>query len=107
MANTMPMAFAAARSIDFSTENGPPTWFLNYMEGFSKKMEEMVVTKLREQDEKIDGLYFDMNAMKESIKKLEDMNKILDDKLDNLENRGHRNNLVLYGVPETGPRENT
>ena len=108
MANTTPMASAAVRSIDFSTEDGPPAWFLNYMEGFSKKMEEMVVTKLREQDEKIDGLYFDMNAMKESIKKLEDMNKILDDKVDNrLENRGRRNNLVLYGVPETGPRENT
>lgn len=43
------------------------------MNGFSKKLEDMVAKKLREQDEKIDAMQFDVNSVKDSIKKLEDL----------------------------------
>ena len=84
----------------------PPLWFTSYMENFKFNMEKLIITKLKEQDEKIEAIKFDVNYASEHIRKLEDLTKKMELKLDDLENRSRRNNLILFGVPEPAGMRN-
>lgn len=86
---------SAARSITFDDER-PPRWFTQ----FETKIYELLNTRLQEQDEKIESVRFDLDHVNTKIAQLEANNRELADKLDDLENRSRRNNLILHGVPE-------
>ena len=86
---------SAARGITFDDER-PPRWFTQ----FETKIYELLNTRLQEQDEKIESVRFDLDHVNTKIAQLEANNRELADKLDDLENRSRRNNLILHGVPE-------
>ena len=90
----------AARSLSFD-EDTPPTWFLCFFDDFGTRMQELLSTKLKEHEEQIEGVRFDMEQAKGKIKALEDNTQKLIDKLEDLENRSRSNNVILHGVPET------
>ena len=85
--------------------DGPPQWFREFFSGFEERLErrfetlltnklEAINEKVNEQGEMIDGIKFDIQLLKEEKDQLWE-------KLDDLENRGRRNNLVFFKVPET------
>ena len=90
----------AARSLSFD-EDTPPTWFLCFFDDFETRMQELLSTKLKEHEEQIECVRFDLEQAKGKIKALEDNTQKLIDKLEDLENRSRRNNVILHGVPET------
>ncbi len=96
------MAAASARSLTFDDDQ-PLRWFLQ----FEKRMTDLLDIRLKEQDAKIEGVRFDLDQMTGKIKHLEDVNRELAEKLDDLENRSRRTNVILHGVPESEtPNEN-
>ena len=114
MTDAMVVSNSAAlsqRSLVFSSEeeheDEAPLWFQRYFKDFERRMEAMLVSKLKDQDEKINSVQFDCNANAADIETLSRKYKELEDKLDDIENRARRNNIVIYGVPDTGERENT
>ena len=90
----------AARSLSFD-EDTPPTWFLCFFDDFETRMQELLSTKLKEHEEQIEGVRFDLEQAKGKIKALEDNTQKLIDKLEDLENRSRGNNVILHGVLET------
>ena len=85
--------------------NVPPQWFKEFFSGFEERLErrfetlltnklEAINDKVNEHGEMIDGINFDIQVLKEE-------KDALWQKLDDLENRGRRNNLVFFKVPET------
>jgi len=94
----------------------PPQWFISFFAEFEERLEHRLdslfvkrlddlTTKVTEQDEKMRGLDFDIQGVHEELKKLKTENSNLINKLDDLENRGRRNNLVIFGLPEPEGRE--
>lgn len=90
--------------------NSPPAWFVNYLEQFHR-MEEcidsLVINKLEElslktteNEEKLEACCIQVDTVVAEMKKLKKENDDLLLKLDDLENRGRRNNLILHGVTE-------
>ena len=58
------------------------------------------MSKVEEQDQKLDSVQFDMNVRNDCMK---DMKKEIEElylKLDDLENRGRHINLIFYNVSE-------
>ena len=94
-------AAGARRSLDSEFDSQPPLWFKTYMEDFKSNLDKLVSKKLKEQDEKIESIQFDMRSACVNIANFEMYTKSLESKTDDLENRSRRNNLVLYGVPES------
>ena len=88
----------------------PPAWFVSYLERFNRLEEridsliinrlEEVSLKTKENEEKIDACCIQVDTVVAEMKKLKQEKDDLLLKLDDLENRGRRNNLVLHGVPE-------
>ena len=104
-----PMAKKLSFEGDDSTENEPPKWFKHYemrLDQRWSKLDQVVerfetlVLKVEEHDKKLDSVQFDMNAMNDRMKDMEKENEELYLKLDDLENRGRRINLIFYNVPE-------
>ena len=91
----------AARSLHFVDEDTAPTWFLCFFDDFETRMQDFFSKKLKEHEERIEGVCFDLEQAKGKIKVLEDNTQKLNDKLEDLENRSRRNNVILHGVPET------
>ena len=56
--------------------------------------------RLVEHDEKLKSLDFESQNMKADIEKLQHEKELLAAKLDDIENRNRRNNLVFFGMPE-------
>ena len=87
---------------------GPPQWFVEFERRLDERFEtlltvkmEALTTSVREHDEKLQQVDFDLHELKTDFRKLKDEKEILLEKIDDLENRSRRNNLVLYGIPET------
>ena len=97
----------SSRVFEEEHEDVAPLWFQRYFKEFEWRMEAMPVSKLKDQDDKINSVQFDCNANAADIKTLSSKCKELEDKLDDIENRARRNNIVIYGVPDNGERENT
>ena len=99
-----PMAKKLSFEGDDSTENEPPKWFKHYemrLDQRWSKLDQVVerfetlVLKVEEHDKKVDSVQFDMNAMNDRMKDMEKENEELYLKLDDLENRGRRINLIF------------
>ena len=76
------------------------------------KIEKIISKQLRElslriddQEQKIKSLNFDVGGMSDEMKHLKQVNESLLQKVDDLENRSRRNNLVLFGIEETQQKE--
>ena len=90
----------------------PPEWFADYenrletrlrgimnpLEDISKRME-TIEGKLRSVD-------FEIESVKADIKTLQKEKEDLITKVDDLENRSRRDNLIFFGVPEVAEKEN-
>ncbi len=92
-----------------SGEDESPRWFslfemrldqrLNKLDEVAEKIDGLTL-KVEEHDQKIEGLQFDLNTVNERMKTLKTENEQMLLKLDDLENRGRRINLIFYNVPE-------
>ncbi|XP_071488643.1 uncharacterized protein [Diadema antillarum] len=90
----------------------PPRWFIRFMkdfdnkweERFSKRLDELTV-KVLEHDDTIVGVTHQLDVLEQEVKKLKKERNELVSKLDDLENRSRRNNLVFHGIAES-PKEN-
>jgi len=102
----------ARRSLEFDTNSHdkPPGWFAEFdvrlEQHLNSKFTQIssslndISTKMEEQDQKISACTIKVEELAGKVKKLEDERKTLIDKIDDMENRSRRNNLVFYGVPE-------
>ena len=91
----------------------PPEWFADYenrletrlrgimnpLEDISKRME-TIEGKLRSVD-------FEIESVKADIKTLQKEKEDLITKVDDLENRSRRDNLIFFGVPEVAEKKKT
>ena len=104
--SSMAASSTARRSLNSTEEfsaDAPPQWFLD----FEKRLDERFATKIEaltaavnDHDERFNKVDFDMQELQSDVRKLRDEKDILLNKIDDLENRSRRNNLVFYGVPE-------
>ena len=91
----------------------PPQWFVQYFDQFESRFEQRIgnITyyyikfeelnaELVEHNEIIKGVNHDVEILRSELKKISDDNESLVSKLDDIENRARRNNIVLFGVPE-------
>lgn len=90
-------------------ENILPSW-LNEMKTMMKSMKDQmdrVATKedLNKLDEKVEKALSAMSSMEEEIKELKEENRQLKQKLEDLDNRTRRNNLIFRGVPTSSDYE--
>lgn len=83
--------------------DAPPSWFVNFETRFEQRfnnLESLMMQRLFECEEKLKSIDVDIANIRSDFQKVQDVNKTLLDKIDDLENRSRRNNLVFYGVPE-------
>ena len=99
---------------DSDCGHSPPQWFTEFFKGFEARMEKFIetiaLTKFNElastidqQNEKLSACTMQIDDVENQMKKLKLENAQLIDKIDDLENRGRRNNLIFHGVPEQAP----
>ncbi|XP_072163993.1 uncharacterized protein [Diadema setosum] len=99
------------RSLDLSSE-APPVWFVTFFKDFESRFDSRIEAlldkklkdislKVSDHEEKMNNIEFEVGALKDSVKQLEKEKEILVNKLDDLENRGRRKNLVLFGIAES------
>ncbi|XP_072163992.1 uncharacterized protein [Diadema setosum] len=99
------------RSLDLSSE-APPVWFVTFFKDFESRFDSRIEAlldkklkdislKVSDHEEKMNNIEFEVGALKDSVKQLEREKEILVNKLDDLENRGRRKNLVLFGIAES------
>ena len=91
-------------------EQCTPEWFTCFLQKFSKLEEkidnlvikrlEVIAQKAQMNEEKIEACGVQLNEVVAEVRKLRREKEELDAKLDDLENRARRNNLVLHGIPE-------
>ena len=93
-----------------------PKWFTTFFKGFEERLEHRIETvlvkrldelrtKVNENDEKLTACTMQLNDVVDEVKKLRKEKEELALKLDDLENRSRRKNVIFHGVPESGPRE--
>ena len=94
-----------------SSSDKPPTWFVNFFDQFEQRLDRMIekrlhdlTAKVGENEEKLNAVTIHLDEMEKEVKRLKAERKELIVKVDDLENRSRRNNLILHGVPES-PRE--
>ena len=94
--------------------DGPPAWFIDFEKRQRSEFESLLdhkldlklrdlVSKVAEHEDKIQNLTFENQSLKDSVKLLKEENLRIDAKLDDLENRHRRQNLVVFGLQETDP----
>ena len=88
--------------------DSPPRWFVAFFQQFEQRIEKHIDSiademklKLADQDEKVTACSIQISELEREVARLKDVSNNLEIKLDDLENRGRRNNLVFYGVPES------
>ena len=92
-------------------EDDPPRWFMNFERRIEQRFDNLARSlddighRLVEQEEKLKALEFDSHTARADIEKLKQEKDDLAAKLDDLENRSRRSNLVFFGIPETEGRE--
>ena len=98
----------ARRVLPMETQSEEITtpWFVSFehrleqrFDGLSRSLDDIGV-RLVEHDEKLKSLDFESQNMKADIEKLQHEKELLAAKLDDIENRNRRNNLVFFGMPE-------
>ena len=108
-----------ARPLDFDRvereaedPDRPPSWFLRFFEGFEKRLEEKITKKLdavcvkvKEHDDVISACTLQIESLEKEIKALKKEKSSFEIKLDDLENRSRRCNIVFHGIKEA-PKEN-
>ena len=84
-----------------------PAWFTDYMSSFETRMQTIISSqlaelsnKVSEQEEKLTACSIQITDLEKEVQRLKVDNNDLSQKLDDLENRSRRNNLVFYGIPE-------
>ena len=82
----------------------PPLWFVQYEERLHDKLDD-VARRMGEQEEKLNAMEIDLATVVSDVRKLQKENKDLVSKLDDLENRSRRNNLVIFGLKEPEGKE--
>ena len=89
----------------------PPAWFTKFFSGFEVRLEqrldvivakrlEVLSSTVKEHGEKITACVIEVEDLKSQVKKLKLDNDSLSQKIDDMENRSRRVNLVFHGVPE-------
>ncbi|XP_041472225.1 uncharacterized protein LOC121421548 [Lytechinus variegatus] len=102
---------SARRSLGLESTDAPPTWFVTFFNDFESRFDSRIEAlldkklsdislKVSDHDERVKSIEFDMGSLKDSVKQLEKEKEVLIAKLDDLENRGRRKNIVLFGIPE-------
>ena len=90
-------------SVAASGDGSPPAWFQAFAERFDAKMDS-VLHKLSEKivmnEQKIQSLDFEVEKIKDEMAHMKKENETLVNKLDDLENRSRRKNLVIFGIKE-------
>ena len=123
--STSSSAAKARQALALNTEEAedadpPPRWFSKFTSRLESRfaslehhMEALVVEKLEKinqkvkaNEETISACTIQVDEVVKEVKKLKLKKEALVSKLDDLENRSRRNNLVFHGIPES-PRENT
>lgn len=105
----------AAAVPDLST-NKAPAWFVQFFADFENRQDARIesildkklgdlTSKVLEHEEKISSLYFVVDSLKDSVQALQLENGKLERKLDDLENRSRRNNIVVFGIQESNDKE--
>ena len=113
MAAPMPMA---KTKLNFSeavhttpASSQAPIWFTNYEKRLDDKFNILFTQisecnqKLKLHDDKIDSIEFKCESLKSELKLLHLENQKLVEKVDDLENRGRRKNLIIFGIAEGAP----
>ena len=101
--NSSPMKVSYASKLT-ADESTAPIWFSRYEERLDARFEVLA----KDFKDMQDGLNHHIKDTEEKFETVNDEMKSLWDKIDDLENRSRRNNLVLYNVPEkteTNPSE--
>ncbi|XP_071503488.1 short transient receptor potential channel 4-like, partial [Diadema antillarum] len=94
----------------------PPQWFVQFFSEFENRLDVRIESLLdkkcgdltsivTEHDEKIKSLSFDIANLRDTVQALQTDNGKLERKLDDLENRSRRNNLVVFGIQESNNKE--
>ena len=81
----------------------PPEWFVNYEHRLNQTLNhrfKAVTDPLEEIKEKFKAVDFEIDTLKTDVKSLQKENNDLRAKIDDIENRSRRSNLVFYGIPE-------
>ena len=78
---------------------GPPDWFICYEQRLDERFK-AISENLDEIKEKFNAIDFEVEKLKTDIAGLQKENNDLNAKIDDLENRSRRSNLVFYGIPE-------
>jgi len=115
MRSNMAASSSRKQRLQFTDEHDdePPNWFCSYEQRLNMRLEkldfvagqiEQLTTKVENNEKRIDGLEYDVTGLNNRMKSLSDRlteeNKQLYEKIDDLENRGRRINLVFHHVPE-------
>ena len=81
----------------------PPAWFQAFADRMEAKMDSVLDRlsgKILENEQKIHNLDFEVGKVKDEITQIKKENESLLNKLDDLENRSRRKNLVIFGINE-------
>ena len=84
------------RQHDPTMSAGPPQWF----QEFETRQEVRFANVLKECREVFEGFKLEMDNMQDEITMLKQKLELADVKLDDLENRSRRNNIVIFNLPE-------
>lgn len=81
---------------------GAPAWFVSFEQRLEQRFDrlEVLSTTVKEQGEKIETCQMEIEELRSQVKNLVVENSAFAAKLDDLENRSRRMNLVFHGVPE-------
>ena len=101
-----------ATPISTAPDAQPPLWFTNFEKRQRAYLQTLLDDKLGElinkitvHEEKINSIDFDVKGLQDSVHTLKKENELLTDKLDDLENRSRRCNLVIFGIGEPDGKE--
>ena len=94
-AEPAPMGHRPRPSPNLNDEEAP-RWFRE----FEKRQDHRFNSLLKECRDAHETLRFDMNIMKDTVEKLQKQLTEASDKMDELENRNRRNNVVIFNLPE-------
>ena len=94
-AEPTPMGHRPRSSPNLNDEEAP-RWFRE----FEKRQDHRFDSLLKECSDAHEALRFDMNTMKDTVDKLQKQLTEASEKVDELENRSRRNNVVIFNLPE-------
>ena len=79
---------------------GPPQWFISFMNDFERRQEVRFSEVIDNCKQAHDALNMTIQNVKDDLDKVKKELKETEAKLDDLENRNRRNNIVIFNLPE-------